>query len=211
VSDTPRDQRAPEPDELEFSLLDPTDEAELGEALRAAFAPSELDPRVHERLLEAALEDPFAPPSAEEGVESERLRRALDGTGEHADLALARALKAAHAPHAPSAAKLEHAAAPLKSARRNVIFVRFGAALGAVAAAALVLLSLRASQRPTTAEHAGFIAATPDLQTLAQSRSTAGLFANAETAGEPSTRIDRIASLRERELRENRYALWGVR
>jgi hypothetical protein len=53
----------------------------------------------------------------------------------------------------------------------------------------------------------------PDLLalTLAQSRSTAPLFQTAETIGAPSTRIDRIASVRERELRENRYTLWGVR
>ncbi|HEX3776917.1 MAG TPA: hypothetical protein VHV51_20735 [Polyangiaceae bacterium] len=211
MSDAPRDQRAPELDELELELLDAAEEAELSEALRAAFAPHEIDPRVHERLLEAALEDPLAPPSAEELVESERLRRALDGAGEHADLALARALKAAHAPNAPKRAKLELAAGALKSPSRNVIFVRFGAAFGAVAAAALVLLSLHASRRPEAAEPANLLAAAPDLQTLAQSRSTAGLFANAASAGEPSTRIDRIASLRERELRENRYALWGVR
>ncbi len=53
---------------------------------------------------------------------------------------------------------------------------------------------------------------TPDLRAfaLAQSRSTAPLF-QADSAGAASSRIDRIASARSRDLRDNRYALWGVR
>jgi len=189
--------------EPELAPLSAVEEERLATALRAAFAPTELDPARHERILAAALEDPFAPPSAEELVESDRLRRALEGEGEHADLALARALAAAHAPKPLPPAARERSEARLPR-RATVFYVRFGAALGALAAAALVLLSIRGQRTPNTAA--------PDLQTLAlaQSRSTAPMF-QAATAGPPSARIDRIASVRERELRENRYALWGVR
>jgi hypothetical protein len=74
-----------------------------------------------------------------------------------------------------------------------------------LAAAAAVLLTL-SPQRESRAP-------SPDLQVLAlaQSRSTAPLFRATASALAPSSRIDRIASVRERELRENRYALWGVR
>lgn len=191
--------------EPELEPLTPAEEASLADALRLAFAPTELDPARHEQILASALEDPFAPPTAEEIVESERLRNALEGVGDHADLALARALAAAHAPRPLEPAARERMAAALPTPRAKVIYVRFGAAFGALAVAALVLLSLQTQRAPS---HAA-----PDLQTLAlaQSRSTAPLFQTAAVQGPPSARIDRIASLRERELRENRYALWGVR
>jgi hypothetical protein len=52
----------------------------------------------------------------------------------------------------------------------------------------------------------------PDLRILAQvqSRSTAPLF-RVGSEGATSSRIDRIASARSRDLRDNRYAQWGVR
>jgi hypothetical protein len=188
--------------ELDLPALGPSEERALWDALRAAYAPSEIDPARHERLLLAALEDPFAPASAEELVESERLRQALDGQGDHEDLALARALSAAFAPRAEANAAVPK---PQALARRksNVILLRFAGGGAALAAAAAVLLSILPAPRPLSA---------PDLPAfaLAQSRSTAALF-HADNAGAPSDRIDRIASARERELRDNRYALWGVR
>jgi len=205
VKDMPRDPLLEGEPELEH--LAPAEETRLATALRFAFAPAELDPGRHEQILAAALEDPFAPPSPDEIVESERLRRALEGEGEHADLALARALAAAHAPKPLTVTTRERLDTQLARPRAKVFYVRFGAALGAVAVAALVLLSIRTRSAPPEAS-----SAPPDLQTLAlaQSRSTAPLFQTA-SAGPPSARIDRIASVRERELRENRYALWGVR
>jgi hypothetical protein len=188
----------------ELPLLDAAEEERLAQALRCAFAPSELDPERHERLLAAALEDPFAPASPEELVESERFKRALDGEGDHVDLALARALSAAHAPKPPAIAAIGRAALPVERRRAKVSYLSFASGAAALAAAAALLLTVGSRERR---------APTPDLQalTLAQSRSTAPLFQNAALAGAPSLRIDRIASVRERELRENRYALWGVR
>lgn len=188
----------------ELPQLESAEEERLAQALRCAFAPSELDPERHERLLAAALEDPFAPASPEELVESERFKRALDGEGDHVDLALARALSAAHAPKPPEAATISRAALPVERRPATLLYLRFAGTAAALAVAAAVLLAIGSRERP---------APTPDLQalTLAQSRSTAPLFQSAALTGAPSLRIDRIASVRERELRENRYALWGVR
>jgi hypothetical protein len=84
------------------------------------------------------------------------------------------------------------------------LYLRFGGIAAALAAAAAVLLVASTHSRPESSA--------PELPALAlvQSRSTAVLFQTA-TAGPPSARIDRIASVRERELRDNRYAMWGVR
>ena len=193
--------------------LEPAEELRLGELLRNAYAPSEIDPARHERLLLSALEDPFAAASADELIESERLRQALDGHGDHQDAALARALASAFAPESSAALPLPElvpAARPVHEAPRtparrksNSILLRFAGGGAALAAAAAVLLTILPSPRPESA---------PDLRAfaLAQSRSTAPLF-QADAAGAASTRIDRIASARSRDLRDNRYALWGVR
>ena len=196
-------ERASEPDLPE---LDATEEARLRELLRHAFRPSEIDPARHERLLLAALEDPFAEASPEELVESERLRQALDGHGDHQDLRLARALSAAFAPTLDQPLRAPQLAAkPAAKRSGQVIFYRFAAVASALAVAAAVLLRLSPELRKSSAP-------APDLATLAlaQSRSTA-VFFRADSAGAPSERIDRIASVRSRELRDNRYALWGVR
>ena len=93
-----------------------------------------------------------------------------------------------------------------KAARSGqLIFYRFAAVASALAVAAAVLLRLAPEVSKSSPP-------APDLATLAlaQSRSTAAFF-RADSAGAPSERIDRIASVRSRELRDNRYALWGVR
>ena len=196
-------ERDSEPDLPE---LDPAEEHRLSTLLRHAFAPSEIDAARHERLLLAALEDPFAEPSAEELVESERLRQAFDGHGDHEDLRLSRALSAAFGP------KLER---PLPEPQLEVkarvrpagvvIFYRFAAVVAAVAVAAAVLLRVAPGLRKSSPPAADLA-----ILALAQSRSTAALF-QVDSASAPSERIDRIASARSRDLRDNRYALWGVR
>ena len=194
----------------ELAQLDSDEEQRLSTLLRSAFAPAALEFARHERLLRAALEDPFAPASIEELVESERLRQALDGNGdgdgEHLDLVLARALSVAHAPSKglpkarPSVLSLAAERPPAR-----VLFLRFAGIAATLAAAAAVLLAV--TSRPSMHD-----ASAPELPVLAlaQSRSTAALI-QVDAAGAPSTRIDRIASTRGRELRDNRYALWGVR
>jgi len=181
------------------------EERRLEALLRNAFAPREIDPTRHERLLQAALEDPFAPASPDELVESERLRQALAGQADHDDARLARALSAAFSPRLERSLR-EPELAQRAPARRTgrVLVVRFASTAAALAIAAAVLLRLGNQLQQG--------APAPDLSTLAlaQSRTTATLFQPA-SAGAPSERIDRIASARSRELRDNRYALWGVR
>lgn len=205
-------------------LLAPEVERELGEALRAAWAPSELDSKKNEALIALAIEDPLAPASDEEIAESERLRRALEGEGEHPLSDLARALAAASRPAAlgkSTAARLEaelgadpprdqpaeSERAPSSAARRGrVIYVMFGAAAATLALAASIALFVGPLRE---APDSGDVAAR--MQDLALSRSTAAMFQEKFETGETTARVDRIATARERELRSNRYALWGVR
>jgi hypothetical protein len=208
-------------------VLDPAEEAELAEALRAAFAPAALSPERHAALLAFALEDPFAPASADELRESERLRQALEtGNDHHADAALARALRSAVSPPSltgeareraearvrplgdapePNSTKSERVAEP----RRNVVFVTFGAVALAAAAGFVLMLARPSAEPPASAELARTNAGPrPE---LLQSRTTGELFHERFEAGATTARIDRITSARARDLRENRYALWGVR
>jgi hypothetical protein len=185
--------------------FDRESERALGEALRAAWAPGEIDRGLNQRLIDAALADPLAPPSEEELVESERLRRALEGHGEHPSADLARALAAAARPRALGSSVAETLAGKAlgKRHKSNVIFVSFGAAAAFAAAAAVALLVAFPASR-----HEALHAQT---ERLFLSRSTAPLFDHKfETAG-TTARIDRIASARERDLRANLYAQWGVR
>jgi hypothetical protein len=183
--------------------LTPAAEQELAEALRAAWDPAPLEARRHAELLEQALTDPFAPPTEEEARESERLRQALDaGDESHPDVKLLRALSAARdpSPIAPAAAERARTSAA-KSAprsRSNVVFVTFGAAVLAAAASFLFVMGSVTRDKPSA-------------ERLAPSRSTTELFEREFEQGETTERIDRIASARAHDLRENRYAMWGAR
>lgn len=84
--------------------------------------------------------------------------------------------------------------------RGRLIRVAFGGTL-AFAAAALVLLAF--GSNPKKPEEDG--------TRLAQSRSTQELFREPFRADQGSARIDRIAMARSGDLRENRFARWGVR
>jgi hypothetical protein len=180
------------------------DEA-LGEALRSAYDPAPIDPKRHAELLERLLVDPFAPPTAEEARESERLRQALEaGDESHADVRLLRALSHAReparlSPEAGSKARAELARAS-RTRTTNVVFVSFGAAALAAAAGFALLMSGGVGSGPSARA-----------ERLAPSRSTAELFEHEFELGKTTERIDRIASARAHDLRENRYRIWGAR
>lgn len=197
-----RPDEAIEPD---TELLEPELEHALDEALRAAWATGELDPALNQRLIEAALVDPFAPASEAERADSERLRRALDGQGEHPATALAATLSAAARPGALGSDTAKGLARKALGTRHktNVIFVTFGAAATlAIAAAVALLVTFPAARHK--------LGGAPS-ERLFLSRSTAPLFDHKfDTAG-TTARIDRIARARERDLRANLYAEWGVR
>lgn len=207
-------------EELEALGLSPEEAEELTPAeaerwltaLVAALRPGELSESENERLIALALEDPLAPPSEEELAESARLRDALANGPPHEDAELLAALRA---PFAPEGAEDEHAAeaaldeltreaAPAPRRRGNVIYAAFGASSLVLAAAAALVLSIGGLSRKSEP------AAPPVAQALAKPRSTAPLFEN-HFDGNTTARIDLIASVRSRDLRDNRYAAWGVR
>lgn len=187
--------------------LDAEEEARLASALRAALQPEAIDPGLHERILRRALSDPLAPATPEELDAAERLRLALEGRGESEHLALASSLRFAHGTEVSSDEHAEraHARALEKAApkRNNVVYRAFGAVSGVLALAAAVALVMT----PLEKERAP---AQPKAE-IARSRSLAPVL-NVEAARlSPSERMDRIASAREKDLRNNRYARWGVR
>jgi hypothetical protein len=189
-------------DEEEPLPLPPQQEAELLEALEAALRPAELDPAVQERLLEMVLEDPLAPPSEAERVESARLRDALERGGPHEDQALLTALRSATEPHADMAAVENAVKGALPERRRgNVIYAVFGGASALLAAAAVLLLFVGTAKLEAPAPAADY----------AKPRSTTPLFTESFDTQGTTARMDLIASERSRELRDNRYASWGVR
>ena len=189
-------------DEEEPLPLPQEQEAELLEALEAALRPAELDPAVQERLLEMALEDPLAPPTEEELVESARLRDALEQGGPHEDHGLLTALRSAAEPREDRAA-VENAVQGALSPRRrgNVVFAVFGGASALLAAAAMLVLFVGTAKLDAPAAAADY----------AKPRSTTPLFTETFDTQGTTARMDLIASERSRELRDNRYASWGVR
>ncbi len=185
------------------AILDPEAEAELLAVLEAAWRPGTLDPARHERLLELALEDPLAPPTAEELVEAERLRTALEQGHPHADAELLRGLGAAFGSGSTTTPNEPELPRALDNPpRSNVIYRAFGVAGLALAAAAVTLLFVRSPERtPTTA---------PTAAALVEPRSTAPLFSERFDTQTTTARMDLIASARGRDLRSNRFAAWGV-
>jgi len=195
----------PAPTESSEPALSPEESARWLEAVRAAISPDEISAQRHERILCAALEDPFAEPSAEELREAEALRVALDDGSEHEHAALARALGNAlgRAELEPSMAdRALEKAMPSSPARSNVIWVAFGAAASALSLAAAVALVIGS----TRSEEASVAR-----RELAPSRSLAPLLEADAARLSPSERMDRMASARAKDLRENRYTAWGVR
>jgi hypothetical protein len=176
--------------------LDPSEEAELLEALTAAVRPEALSDSRHERLIQFALEEPLGEPDEAELAEARALRNALESRGELPEAGLARALRHAVQPASEleSRSAAQRALTALPRSRLVLVAVATTTVLSLAAGLALVL-SPAAEQRPVPG--------------LAESRSLSPLFAGAPVASE-SERLDRIVSVRSRELRDNRFARWGV-
>ena len=171
-----------------------------------------------------AVDDPDAPATAEEIAAAEALRDALaDPSIDHEGAALARAASLAHSPRALDPADLRAivdraiANAPKQETRTEktsakkreggrVIRVAFGVAAALSMAAALILVMGRDRSESTASS------AAPHAQVLTTVRSTQPLFQEPfARSGGGSARIDRIARARGADLRENRFALRGVR
>jgi len=169
------------------------------------------------------LDDPDAPASEEEKIASARLRDALeDPKLASADAELARALALAGEPRAID--EVEHReivdrAVSKAKPRGRVIRVVFGVstALALAAAAVLFVGTVNRAAEPSRSASVGIApgAAVAQAQVLVPTRSTQALwdepFAKPLSRGAASARIDRIAMARAGDLRENRFAMWGVR
>jgi hypothetical protein len=167
-----------------------------------------------------AVDDPDAPATAEEIAAAEALRDALaDPSIDHEGAALARAASVAHSPRALAPADLQAivdravANAPKQKTHSDkthgggrVIRVAFGVAAALSMAAAAVLVMGRDRSESAVSS------AAPHAQVLTTVRSTQPLFQEPfARSGGGSARIDRIARARGADLRENRFALRGVR
>jgi hypothetical protein len=156
-------------------------------------------------------DEPDAPPSEEELRAAERLRASLEpGHADaplHPDAELAEAVRSAARPSRLSSERhrtiLDRSLAARPKGR--VIYVVFGGVASLAAMAASVALVMRSNAPRTSAA----LEAPP---AMAVSRSTAQLFPEGiPVTGGTSDRVDRIAYARAQDLRENRFARWGVR
>ncbi|MBX3189381.1 MAG: hypothetical protein KF819_20325 [Labilithrix sp.] len=203
---------------LRDALEDPSvahDDADLARSLRAAWSPSTLDAGENRAILDAT-------PSSDELAAAAALRDALDGReamlgGAEGSADLAEALRCAFAPGeidpAAHRAIVDGALAAMPervpekrggavvelAAKRRASLVRvgFGLVTGGLALAASIALVVTSPSRSETP--------------LAKARTTQPLFSEPFKPGDTSARIDRIASARASDFRDNRFARWGVR
>jgi hypothetical protein len=187
-----------------------TPEAELALALRAAWEPASLSADESRAMLDAT-------PTAEEQGHATLLRDALaekrePRAADHAGVPLARALRSAFAPADLDAAEhraiIDAALAKMPGRvenvlpfrrRATVVRVAFGVVAGGRALAASIVSVVTSA--PTHEPEAP----------LAKARTTQPLFSEPFKPGETSARIDRIASARASDFRDNRFTKWGVR
>ena len=191
---------------------------EWAEALRAAYEPEELDLGDNDALINRALgiATTDAPATPAEREAAQRLREALEhprtDDRDEPEIEVLDALTSAHRPRGidPLRNELLITRALKRSSQgtgsRRVFPIVTAAVLGVAAMAAGIALYLRPiTDKPIAASAA---------PTLQRSRSTADLFDAATPfprVGGESARVDRIANARAAELRDNRFALWGVR
>lgn len=195
-------ERAP-PGDGPLAVLPAEQKESLAQALRAAWAPAPLDASIQKRLIEMVLDDPLAPPSSAEHEQAERLRQALEGPEtDRPDAALASALKSAYAPTALDGRR-ERALRDATSPASPKIWL-VGALATALAAAATWLVWVSSSRSTET------MAPRVAVPHIYLSRSTTPLFDERFEVGAASARLDRIAAERARELRDNRFAVWGL-
>jgi phosphoribosylcarboxyaminoimidazole (NCAIR) mutase len=156
-------------------------------------------------------EDLDPPPSEEELRAAESLRVSLEPGQVHAaespDAELAEAVRSAARPSRLSAEKNRRIVDRSLAAKPKgrVIYVVFGGVASLAAMAASFALVMRQTAPMSSA-------ALESAPAMAVSRSTAQLFPEGiPVTGGTSDRIDRIAYARAQDLRENRFARWGVR
>lgn len=165
------------------------------------------------------IRDPDAPPGADEAAAAEALRDALETAAPNEGADFARAIALAHSPRpivgaehraiveqAIGQGEARRARARGTSARRGRVMIALTSGLALAAAIALTIgrIGLRGEPSPAATSAA--------VEPLVPVRSTQPLFREpfARTGGE-SARIDRIASARAADLRDNRFTAWGIK
>jgi hypothetical protein len=154
--------------------------------------------------------EPDAPVTDEELALASALRDALDDPSRsHPGAELARAVVLAHSPRPIDPAENEALVRRALETRAPVVSLDVArrrsrpAVWGVVSAFAIAASVLLARSQPSSSVASS---------TVIRSRSTEGLFHEPFAArGGTSSRIDRIASARAADLRENMFARWDVR
>jgi hypothetical protein len=185
--------------------------------LKAAHLPGPLAADDLDAILARAMGDDAATTAAERAA-AERLRAELDGEAPESDASeLLIALKlAAHPTDLPPA---RHQALIDAAFARLPFFGRRGPQTPAVRRIAPVTMAALASVAAMAASIALYVGRVPAghpsaTATLVRARSADDLFDPATPfprRGEESARVDRIASARAADLRQNRFAAWGVK
>ncbi|HEY5955562.1 MAG TPA: hypothetical protein VIV60_03370 [Polyangiaceae bacterium] len=203
---------------------DSHEEDGLEQCLRNAHQPSDIDDAVNRDLLERALTvravfdgTSVAQNDAEvadetldaaladeqEQAQAALLARALDGSALHPFAPLATALRAAYSPKEIALERaLELRDAALRRHRRQAI--RVVSYTSALVAAALGIVLGWSSGSVTEVRQS-------NADQLIVSRSVAPLLREMDQQSTATDRIDRVYSMRSRELRHNRFVVWGVR
>ncbi|WP_438019529.1 hypothetical protein WMF18_10830 [Sorangium sp. So ce315] len=200
------------------------DRADHEALLARALGDEDAPPTRAERRAAEHLRDALDPRTAGGGEPGrgggEGARASSDVRDELAELAVAlrAAWRPAPLPELRSRALVEGAlrAAPAPRARRVVpiTMAALSTLAAAAAAAALLFGELRRELAPAARAPGSPAAAAAPLPRLIEARSTAALFDPAAPfprEGGHTERIDRIAAARASDLRQNRYAAWGVR
>lgn len=191
-----------------------TERDELAEALAAAVEPQPLDEDLNGQLIQRALqlpgtaasEDPLGPASIDEIRAAEATRMSLETDP------LVMALRAAHhpAPLEPTAQRqrIEAVVGARRVPRTSAVQAKkvWFWSTTSIAAAAGFWFYLSSESPQMTLKPAPLARLE-----LAHCRTTQPLFNGPFENTRASQRIDRIAQVRAQDLRDNRYALWGVK
>lgn len=195
--------------------------AALATALRSAYAPCPPDEDALEAILARAMGDEGAATRAEREAAS-MLRDELAGVAPLSRASLFEQLRAAAAPASLAPEKNEAlieaalAKAPARGVRGQLRVLAGGARPARRAVpVTMVALSSLAALAAGVALFVGQVASPPrGAAAWVRARSAGELFDAATPfprTGEESSRIDRIAAARAVDLRNNRFAAWGVR
>ncbi|MFC1641753.1 hypothetical protein ACFL5O_03550 [Myxococcota bacterium] len=182
------------------------------DALHAAWSPQNLEPSRHAEILAQATENPGSLPSPSERRRASQLACSLEHPavqfgGDSSGLSPVDLVGALRAGYDPSpVGDVDHrslvAASFRRSARHRVVRRALGGTAATLAAAAIATLLLQI-HGPTVQPASGPSPAVT-------SRSAAHLFGSEFGVRGTTQRMDRLAQARARELRKNRFAIWGI-